>query len=140
MKNVPYSRANSSKPRDEITKLLIRLGCTKVGFMDELEEHAVVLFFVHRGNPVRLKVSALGWAEMYLKDHPKTPLPTAIKQGLIAINSILRDWVKGMVTAIETNAFTADALFLPFVVSPKGTTLAESGAEQAIKRITEENS
>ena len=79
--------------------------------MDDFERHEVVLAFTHRGRPVQLNASAKGWAPMHLKEHPSSPRrgasrveheQAALKQDHVAVNSILRDWIKGQVTAIET--------------------------------------
>ena len=35
MKTVPYAGASSKKAREEVIKILSRLGCERVGFMDE---------------------------------------------------------------------------------------------------------
>ena len=127
---VPYENATSgAAARDEVTKLLRRFGCDSVGFMDLFDEHAVLLGFKHRGRPIQLKASAKGWAQMYLKVHPWTSRmratrqeheARALKQGLIAVNSILRDWVKGSVTAVECGVMSIDAMFLPHFVTPNG--------------------
>jgi hypothetical protein len=58
-----------------------------------------------------LRASARGWAAMYSKKNPWSSQRrvsrsqwerAALDQRLIAVNSILRDWVKGEITAIET--------------------------------------
>jgi hypothetical protein len=65
----PYALATSGmKARDEIAKVLRRLGCEKLGFMDDDAKHEVVLYFEHRGRPVRLEASAKGWAQIWLKE------------------------------------------------------------------------
>ena len=37
----------------------------------------------------------------------------ALRQGHVAVNSILRDWIKGQVTAIETGILSFEAVFMP---------------------------
>src|SRR5438132_10390355 len=49
---------------------LRRTGCEEIGFMDNYNEHAVLLAFTHRGRRVQLNASAKGWAQLYLKVHP----------------------------------------------------------------------
>src|SRR5215469_18015492 len=107
----PYASATSgAAARDEILKMLRRLGCESVGFMDNFEEKELVLAFTHRGRPVQLRASAKGWAALYLKRNPHTGYRRGtrqdyerkvLQQGMVAMNSILRDWVKGQVTAVE---------------------------------------
>jgi hypothetical protein len=38
---------------------LRRFGCEEIGFMDNFDQHEVLLAFRHRGRPVQLKASAL---------------------------------------------------------------------------------
>lgn len=132
---VPYAGATSGmKARDEITKMLQRFGCESVGFMDEFEDQSVLLAFRHRGRPVQLRASAKGWAAMYLKEHPWSYRMTrnrqeheqaALKQGFVAINSILRDWVKGQITAVECGMLQFEAVFMPYMLTDNGQTLVD---------------
>ncbi len=133
--SVPYASASSGmKARDEITKMLQRFGCESVGFMDEFAEHSVLLAFRHRGRPVQLKASAKGWAAMYLREHPYSHRmratkhdheQAALQQGYIAINSILRDWVKGQITAVECGMLSFEGVFMPYMLTNDGRPLVE---------------
>lgn len=132
---VPYSSATSgASARDEITKILRRFGCSNVGFMDDYERHEVLLAFEHRGNRVQLRASAQGWANMYLKANPWTPRRAlrreayerdALDRGLIAINSVLRDWVKGQITAVECGVLSFEGVFMPYMLTTDGKTLLD---------------
>jgi hypothetical protein len=55
-----------------------------------------------------MRAAGIGWAQMYLKRNPYSGYrrtscsnyeQEALRQGYIAVNSILRDWIKGQVTA-----------------------------------------
>ena len=132
---VPYEGATSgAKARDEITKMLRKFGCESVGFMDDFQEQTVLLAFKHRGRPVQLCASARGWAALYLKEHPWNYArksnkaeheQKAVSQGLIAVNSILRDWVKGQITAVECGVLSFDAVFLAHMLTNDGRPLIE---------------
>lgn len=132
---VPYESATSGvRAREEITALLRRMGCESVGFMDDFDDHSVLLAFKHRGRHVQLKASAKGWAQMYLKVKPygtrtrgtKSDYEAkALRQGLIAVNSILRDWVKGQVTAIECGMLSFEAVFVPHMLTNDGRLVIE---------------
>ena len=130
--SVPYASASSAKAREEITKILRRFGCTSVGFMDDFEKHEVLLAFHHRGRPVQLRASAKGWAALWLKENPHTHRHRiskrdyelgALRQGQQAVNSILRDWIKGQVTAIETGILSFEAVFMPHMLLGDGRTV-----------------
>lgn len=133
--NIPYATATSGlKARGEITKYLKHFGCESVGFMDQFHTHTLVLAFTWNGRNIQLKASAQGWANAYLKENPwnsRRYLPEKewetkwLDQGMIAVNSILRDWVKGQVTAIETGILTFEHVFMPYMLLPNGTTLLE---------------
>jgi len=124
---LPYSSATSgTKAREEIIKVLRRLGCESIGFMDDFENQELLLVFKHRGRQVQLRASAKGWAQKWLKEKPQTWRSrissdeykrAALQQGQVAVNSILRDWVKGQVTAIECGILSFEAVFMPFMLS-----------------------
>jgi hypothetical protein len=130
MASTPYASATSgAAARDEITKLLRRFGCESVGFMDDFENYDVLLAFKHRGRSMQLRASAKGWAALYLKDRPYTYRmrttkkdyeAQALRQGLIAVNSILRDWVKGQVMAVECGILSFEAVFMPYMLTNDG--------------------
>jgi hypothetical protein len=131
----PYASATTgNKARDEITKVLRRLGCEEIGFMDNFERHELLLAFTHRGRRVQLTASAKGWAQMWLKENPWNYQrrseraeyeQAALRQGHVAVNSVLRDWVKGQVTAIECGILTFEAVFMPFMLTSDGQPLIE---------------
>jgi hypothetical protein len=52
-------------------------------------------------------------------------LAAALRQGHIAVNSILRDWVIGQVTAVETGILPFEAVFLPYILTSDGRTVSE---------------
>lgn len=137
---VPYEGATSgAKAREEITNLLRRMGCEEVGFMDDFAKHEVLLAFRHRGRPVQLRASAKGWAAMFVKARPFGARTRgtrhdyeqrALKQGLIAVNSILRDWVKGQVVAVECGMMSFEAVFMPHMLAHDGRSLIEHITEK----------
>ncbi|MDE2105512.1 MAG: hypothetical protein KGL39_50260 [Patescibacteria group bacterium] len=137
---VPYEGATSgAKARDETLKMLRRFGCESVGFMDDFAKAEVLLAFKHRGRDVQLRASAKGWAQMYLKAHPWSYRSrgksrhdheaAALAQGMVAVNSILRDWIKGQLTAVECGILSFDAVFLPYMLTADGRSVVERMAE-----------
>jgi hypothetical protein len=138
-KAIPYAGAQSgAAARDEITKVLRRFGCESVGFMDDFEKHEVLLAFTHRGRQVQLRASAKGWAAMYLHANPwnarrkstrQEHEQAALRQGQVAVNSILRDWIKGQVTAVECGILSFEAVFLPYMLTADGRPLVERMTE-----------
>jgi hypothetical protein len=148
---IPYATATSgAKARDEVVKMLRVFGCESVGFMDDFENGAVILAFKHRGRPVQLRASAQGWAAMYLKaqnykNHRSQQKihddeRKAIAQGLIAVNSILRDWVKGQITAVETGMLSFNAVFLPYMLASDGRPVVEHLMQSGLVPALEDKS
>ena len=92
------------------------------------------MYFEHRGRPVRLTASAKGWAVMWLKENPwgyrhrSSRIEyeqAALRQGHLAVSSVLRDWIKGQVTAIETGILSFEAVCMPFMLTSDGRPLVE---------------
>ena len=134
--NVPYASATSGlKARDDIGKILRTFGCQSVGWLDEYDTNSIVLAFIWNGKRVQLRASANGWASMYLRKKPwntrrakdrRDYEQQALDQGMIAVNSVLRDWVKGQITAIEIGILSFETVFMPHMLTHEGKTLAES--------------
>jgi hypothetical protein len=126
------------KAREEVTKILRRLGCESIGFMDDFQSHEVLLAFSHRDRRVQLRASARGWAALYLRAEPWKPgrrdsrhdyEQKALAQGYIVVNSELRDWAKAQVTAIETGMLSFEAAFLPYLLAADGRPMLEHAIE-----------
>jgi hypothetical protein len=102
--------------------------------MDDASRGDVLLAFEHRSQQVQVRVSAKGWAAMWLKKNPHTDRhrcsrheweQKALHQGLIAVNSMIRDWIKGQVTAIEAGMLSFEVAFMPYMLTSDGRTMAE---------------
>ena len=148
---LPYASARSgAKAREEIGRILQHFGAESVGFMDEFSTHSILLAFTLRGTQIQLRASGQGWANAWLKENPWTHRRhgtradyerRAFDQGMIAVNSILRDWVKGQVTAIETGVLQFDHVFMPYMLASDGRPLLEHAREilPALEGPREEN-
>lgn len=140
--SIPYASAvGGHTARNQIIAMLQKFGCESVGFMDDFEDHSVLLVFKHRGRSMQLRASARGWAAMYLKEHPwgtgrKSKQhdyeQAALRQGMKAVNSMLRDWVKGQVTAVETGILSFEEVFMPYMLTDNGQTLIERVATSGL--------
>jgi hypothetical protein len=122
------------RAREEIKKILTRFGCESIGFMDDNLKHETLLAFTHRGRQIQIRVSAKGWAAMWLKENPYNGRrrmnrheyeQAALEQGRIAANSILRDWVKAQITIIESGIVSFEAVFMPHMITADGRTVIE---------------
>jgi hypothetical protein len=77
---------------------------------------------------------------MYLRKNPRPERSRrspadyqqdALRQGHVAVNSILRDWIKGCIAAVESGMLSFEAVFMPWVLTADG--------RPVIERLTEMN-
>lgn len=132
---LPYENSTSGeRALGEIQKLLRGFGCSKFGSMTDDGAQEIMVQFEYRGQPVSVKASIRGYASAWLKGHPYTSRTRATKVqhekkaleiASTAVYSILRDWIKGQVTAIETGILTFEGAFLGQMLLPNGKTIHE---------------
>ncbi|WP_213308301.1 hypothetical protein [Paraburkholderia sacchari] len=132
---LPYENATSGKRAiDDMQKILIAFGCNKFGHMLDIAAGELLVQFEYRGRQISVKASANGYAQAWLKEHPhnyrmkasKAQHEAKAKQiGAIAVYSILRDWIKGQITAVETGILSFEGAFLGQIMLPNGMTVLE---------------
>ena len=132
---LPYENSTSGKNAiADIQKILQGFGASSFGYMEQFDTDELLVQFDWNGRKVQLKASARGYAAAWLKHHPYSTRSRgnrsdheakALKQGKIAVYSILRDWVKGQVTAIETGMLTFEGAFLGQLLLDDNTTVLE---------------
>jgi len=132
---MPYENSTSGRSAmDEIRKTVQAFGCTKFAPMEDFESGVITIQFEYRSRMVQVTASAKGYAAAWLREHPynnrmrKTKAEhdrAALAQGQIAVWSILRDWIKGQLTAIETGVLTFEGAFLGQILLPSGETVME---------------
>jgi len=136
---LPYATATSGqKALDDIRKTIQVFGCSKFAPMEDFQKGEVTIQFEYRGRMVQVTASAKGYAAAFLKEKPWTTRmrrskiqheQAALEQGHIAIWSMLRDWIKGQLTAVETGILSFDAAFLGQILLPDGRTVHDRVAE-----------
>ena len=136
---LPYENATSGeRALGEIQKLLRAFGCMKFGSMSDDEAKEILIQFEYRGRAVSVKASIRGYAAAWLKEHPYGSRTRgslidhqrkAMDIASIAVYSILRDWIKGQVTAIETGILTFEGAFLGQILLGSGRTVLEHAVE-----------
>lgn len=140
---LPYESATSGeRALGEIQKLLRGFGCTKFGSMIDDEAGTILVQFEHRGRPVSVKASIKGYAAAWLKEHPYNSSRMrstkvqherkALDIASIAVYSIVRDWIKGQIVAIETGILTFEGAFLGQILLPSGKTILEHAQDQRL--------
>ena len=122
-------------------KLLRAFGCGKFGQMMDYDAGVLMVQFEYRGMPVSVKASINGYAAAWLKAHPYTARlrHTRLEHERkaktiagIAVYSILRDWIKGQITAIETGVLSFEGAFLGQLLLANGQTVLEHAKAQKL--------
>lgn len=133
--SLPYENSSSGdKALGEIQKILRGFGCTQFGTMVDEEKKSLMVQFKYRGRLCQVEASSAGYAQAWLKEHPYTNRTRATRQqherkaveiAEVAIYSILRDWIKGQITAVECGILSFEGAFLGQILLPSGRTLLD---------------
>lgn len=133
--SLPYSDATSGeRALGEIQKILRGFGCSKFGSMIDDQAKEILIQFEVSGRRAQVKASISGYAAAWLREHPwnsRRKCSTtawerkALDVASVAVYSILRDWIKGQVTAIETGVLSFEGAFLGQILLPNGSTVLD---------------
>ena len=142
---MPYENATSGKSAvAEMQKLLRGFGAASFGVMEDFAAGEVIVQFKWREHQVSIKASAKGYAAAWLRAHPHTSRTRAtlvqhhqkaLQQANISVYSILRDWIKGQVTAVEVGMLSFEGAFLGQIMLPSGETVLERVTGSNLLRI-----
>lgn len=132
---LPYENTTSGdRAVQDMQKILQRFGCSKFGQMMDWDAGELLVQFEFRGQPVSVKASVNGYAQAWIKEHPyshrsrssRVDHERKAKQiAGVAVYSILRDWIKGQTTAIETGILSFEGAFLGQILLANGKTVLE---------------
>src|SRR3990167_176839 len=133
--SLPYENASSGqRAMDDIQKTLRTFGCNKFATGSDFATGELFIQFERQGRMIELKANSKGYAAAWLRHHPYNHRmhntkpqheAKALKIGGIAVYSVLRDWVKGQVTAIEIGILSFEAAFLAHICLPSGKRVIE---------------
>lgn len=137
--SLPYATATTGKKAiDEIQKILRAFDCQKFATGEDFESGEVFIQFVHRDRTIHLTASAKGYASAWLRENPWSQRrkgtkagheSKALEIGSVAVYSVLRDWVKGQITAVEIGVMSFEAAFLSHIMLPNGKRVIEQATE-----------
>lgn len=146
MGSLPYENATSGRAAlAEAEKLLGKFGCQSFGHMLDFQSGELLIQFRYRDMPISIRASAKGYAAAWLKQHPYTYGRSrrskadhekhALEIGNVAIYSMVRDWIKGQITAIECGILSFESAFLGQILLPSGQTVMEHVTEAKILQL-----
>lgn len=135
MRSIPYENATSGdKALTEISSILSKFGCNTFGTMTDAERGAIIVQFKWRDKMVSIEASWKGYAAAWLKAHPfsyrmkgtqDAYKDKALAQAKISVCSVLRDWIKGQITAVEVGLIPFEHVFMPHMLMPDGRRLID---------------
>lgn len=143
---LPYENATSGRTAlEDMQKILRGFGASSFGVMEDFDRGEVIVQFLWRERRVTIKASAKGYATAWLRHHPwsfRMKLGKAeherraLKQAQISVYSILRDWIKGQVTAVEVGMLSFEGAFLGQILLPSGETVLERLEQTDMLKLT----
>lgn len=143
--SLPYENATSgTRALDDIQKVLTRFGAARFGTMTDNERGEILVQFTYRNRDVSVKASVRGYAAAWLLENPWTSQRRcskidherkALAQAQISTCSILRDWIKGQITAVEVGLLTFEGAFLGQILLPSGQTVLEAAQEKMLPQL-----
>jgi len=132
---LPYENATSGKNAiDEMQRICRKFGADDFGIKENFKTGSVLVQFKHRNRVIQIEASSKGYASAWLREHPYTSRmrstrqqheAKALKRGNTAVYSILRDWIKGQVTAVEIGMLSFEGAFLGQILLPDGNTVLD---------------
>lgn len=133
--SLPYENTRAgSGALAEAEKILRKFGCSNFGVMNDWERGVVICQFQWKERRISIEASWRGYAEAWMKEHPwshrmrksmQQYKDEAKQRGEMAVPSILRDWIKGQVTAVEIGLMPFEHAFLPHMLTHDGARLAD---------------
>jgi len=128
--SLPYENATSGeKAMSDLNKILRNFGVQSFGSMIDFEVGTLIVQFKYRNRAIDVRASMAGYANAWKKEHPHTHRMKSSRQqwekkatdiASVAVYSIMRDWLKGQITAIETGMLTFEEAFMPHMLLPNG--------------------
>lgn len=138
---IPYATATSGdRALVELQRALAKFGCQSFGTMTDAERGMTIVQFKHRGRVVQLEASWKGYAAALLSTQKRhyygskrlTNEQKALEQAKVSVCSVLRDWVKGQITAVECGVMSFDAVFMPHMLLPSGERVIDRVQSQGL--------
>jgi len=133
--SLPYANATSGdKALADLQRILSKFGCGTFGTMTDAEQGKTIVQFRWRGHQVSMEASWKGYAAAWLKANPHSYRmkhtrgqheQKALMQAQTSVCSLLRDWVKGQVTAVECGIMSFEEAFMPQMLMPNGQRLID---------------
>lgn len=138
--SLPYETATAGdKALIELQKALAKFGCQSFGTATDAERGMTIVHFKWRNQVVKLEASWKGYAAALMRDtkvaasnHDRRRRleAEALEQAKKSVCSVLRDWTKAQITAVEAGVMSFEMAFMPHLLLKDGRRVIEA-AQQA---------
>jgi hypothetical protein len=132
---LPYENSSSGeRALVDMQRILTRFDVESFGSMCDFERKVVIVQFRHHGVQISMEASIAGYAAAWLRVHPwsrnsrrkrEEHEQEALRVAQVATYSVLRDWIKGQITAVETGILSFEGAFLGQIMLPSGATVLD---------------
>jgi hypothetical protein len=127
---LPYETATSGeRALAETQRILAKFGCQSFGHMIDAERGVTVVQFKWQGRLVSLEASWAGYAAALRRSKPNRRRPLGderlLRQAQVSVCSVLRDWTKAQVTAIECGTLSFEEAFAAHLLLKDGSRLID---------------
>lgn len=133
---IPYEQAVSGdKALLDLQKSLAKFGCQSFGTAIDAERGCTIVSFKWRDRVVQLEASWKGYAQaLGWRDQAK-----ATAQARISVCSVLRDWGRAQITAVESGVMSFEAAFMPHMLLKDGRRVIDAAQAANLLPAPENN-
>ena len=118
--NIPYATATAGdRALLELQKALAKFGCASFGTAVDAERGVTIVSFKWRERVVQLEASWKGYAQALIRNGWRRQ-DEAIAQARVSVCSVLRDWTKAQITAVESGVMSFESAFMPHMLLKDG--------------------
>src|SRR3990167_4455817 len=136
MNKIPYSTATAGdRALLELQRALAKFGCASFGTAVDAERGVTIVSFRWRERVVHLEASWKGYAAAlmrgvsipgYQQEKRAKAEAAALEQARVSVCSVLRDWTKAQITAVEAGVMSFEAAFMPHMLLKDGRRVIEA--------------
>ena len=131
--------------------MLAKFGCASFGTAIDVERGVTIVHFKWRDRVVQLEASWKVYAQSWLRDkaayqrlgvHKAQARAAyeklAVAQARISVCSVLRDWGKAQITAVESGVMSFEAAFMPHMLLRDGRRVIDAARSANLLPAPEE--
>lgn len=124
--SLPYESSTAGdKALLDLQKMLAKFGCASFGTATDVERGVTIVSFKWRDRVVQLEASWHGYAQALVRSGWRDK-SKALAQARISVCSVLRDWGKAQITAIESGVMSFEEAFMPHMLLRDGRRVIEA--------------